>query len=179
MKKNKYEISLWEDRLVPQTGEGQSIVPEHYEEEKVCIIGSDTMTSQARALEPKLVRNVNGTNKLTFKLYYTYIDNETGKRIQNPFISLLVNERKVKCKWEDQWYDFVIKGIQEDSNGKTITYTCEDLYINELSKTGFSLEFDQKLNNNQGTAQELAKRVLEGTDWVVDTGSSDHILQTI
>lgn len=179
MKKNKYEISLWEDRLVPQTGEGQSIVPEHYEEEKVCIIGSDIMTSQARALEPKLVRNVNGTNKLTFKLYYTYIDNETGKRIQNPFTSLLVNERKVKCKWEDQWYDFVIKGIQEDSNGKTITYTCEDLYINELSKTGFSLEFDQKLNNNQGTAQELAKKVLEGTDWVVDTGSSDHILQTI
>lgn len=179
MKKNKYEISLWEDRLVPQTGEGQSIVPEHYEEEKVCIIGSDTMTSQARALEPKLVRNVNGTNKLTFKLYYTYIDNETGKRIQNPFTSLLVNERKVKCKWEDQWYDFVIKGIQEDSNGKTITYTCEDLYINELSKTGFSLEFDQKLNNNQGTAQELAKKVLDGTDWVVDTGSSDHILQTI
>lgn len=179
MKKNKYEISLWEDRLVPQTGEGQSIVPEHYEEEKVCIIGSDTMTSQARALEPKLVRNVNGTNKLTFKLYYTYIDNETGKRIQNPFTSLLVNERKVKCKWEDQWYDFVIKGIQEDSNGKTITYTCEDLYINELSKTGFSLEFDQKLNNNQGTAQELAKKVLEGTDWAVDTDNSDHILQTI
>lgn len=179
MKKNKYEISLWEDRLVPQTGEGQSIVPEHYEEEKVCIIGSDTMTSQARALEPKLVRNVNGTNKLTFKLYYTYIDNETGKRIQNPFTSLLVNERKVKCKWEDQWYDFVIKGIQEDSNGKIITYTCEDLYINELSKTGFSLEFDQKLNNNQGTAQELAKKVLDGTDWVVDTDNSDHILQTI
>ena len=179
MKKNKYEISLWEDRLVPQTGEGQSIVPEHYEEEKVCIIGSDTMTSQVRALEPKLVRNVNGTNKLTFKLYYTYIDNETGKRIQNPFTSLLVNERKVKCKWEDKWYDFVIKGIQEDSNGKTITYTCEDLYINELSKTGFSLEFDQKLNNNQGTAQELAKKVLEGTDWVVDTDNSDHILQTI
>lgn len=179
MKKNKYEISLWEDRLVPQTGEGQSIVPEHYEEEKVCIIGSDTMTSQARALEPKLIRNVNGTNKLTFKLYYTYIDNETGKRIQNPFTSLLVNERKVKCKWEDQWYDFVIKGIQEDSNGKTITYTCEDLYINELSKTGFSLEFDQKLNNNQGTAQELAKKVLDGTDWVVDTDNSDHILQTI
>lgn len=179
MKKNKYEISLWEDRLVPQTGEEQSIVSEHYEEEKVCIIGSDTMTSQARALEPKLVRNVNGTNKLTFKLYYTYIDNETGKRIQNPFTSLLVNERKVKCKWEDQWYDFVIKGVQEDSNGKTATYTCEDLYINELSKTGFSLEFDQKLNNNQGTAQELAKKVLEGTDWVVDTDNSDHILQTI
>lgn len=179
MKKNKYEISLWEDRLVPESGTGENIIPEHYEEEKICIIGSDDMTSQARILEPKLVRNVNGTNKLTFKLYYTYIDNETGEKVQNPFISLLVNERKVKCKWEDHWYDFVIKGIQEDSNGKTITYTCEDLYINELSKTGFSLEFDQKLNNNQGTAQELAKKVLEGTDWVVDTNNSDHILQTI
>lgn len=179
MKKNKYEISLWEDRLVPKSGTGENIIPEHYEEEKICIIGSDDMTSQARVLEPKLVRNVNGTNKLTFKLYYTYIDNETGEKVQNPFISLLVNERKVKCKWEDHWYDFVIKGIQEDSNGKTITYTCEDLYINELSKTGFSLEFDQKLNNNQGTAQELAKKVLEGTDWIVDTDNSDHILQTI
>lgn len=179
MKKNKYEISLWEDRLVPKSRIGENEIPEHYEEEKVCIIGSDTMTSQARALEPKLVRNVNGTNKLTFKLYYTYIDNETGKKVQNPFTSLLVNERKVKCKWDEEWYDFVIKGIQEDSNGKTFTYTCEDLYINELSKTGFSLEFDQELNNNQGTAQELAEKVLEGTDWVVDTDNSDHILQTI
>ena len=179
MKKNKYEISLWEDRLVPKSGTGENIIPEHYEEEKICIIGSDNMTSQARVLEPKLVRNVNGTNKLTFKLYYTYTDNETGEKVQNPFISLLVNERKVKCKWEDHWYDFVIKNIQEDSNGKSISYTCEDLYINELSKTGFNLEFDQKLNNNQGTAQELAEKVLEGTDWVVDKDNSDHILQTI
>ena len=179
MKKNKYEISLWEDRLVPKSGTGENIIPEHYEEEKICIIGSDNMTSQARVLEPKLVRNVNGTNKLTFKLYYTYIDNETGEKVQNPFISLLVNERKVKCKWEDHWYDFVIKNIQEDSNGKSISYTCEDLYINELSKTGFNLEFDQELNNNQGTAQELAEKVLEGTDWVVDKDNSDHILQTI
>lgn len=179
MKKNKYEISLWEDRLVPKSEIGGNIIPEHYEEEKICIIGSDTMTSQARALEPKLVRNINGTNKLTFKIYYTYIDNETGEKIQNPFISLLTNEKKVKCKWGDEWYDFIIKNIQEDSNGKTITYSCEDLYVNELSKTGFNLIFDQELNNNQGTAQELAKKVLEGTDWTVDIDNSDHILQTI
>ena len=179
MKKNKYEISLWEDKLVPESGTEENIVPEHYEEEKICIIGSDTMTSQARALEPKLVKNINGTNKLTFKLYYIYIDNETGKKVQNPFISLLINERKVKCKWDNRWYDFVIKNIQEDSNGKSISYTCEDLYINELSKTGFNLKFDQELNNNQGTAQELAEKVLEGTDWVIDTDNSDHILQTI
>lgn len=175
MIKNKYEISLWEDKLISASEEDS--IPEHYEEEKICIIGSDTMTSQARAVEPKLVQNINGTNTLTFKLYYFYVDNETGEKVRNPFLSLLINERKVKCNWEGKWYDFVIKGIQEDSNGKSITYTCSDLYVNELSKTGFNLEFDTELNNNQGSAQELAKKVVEGTDWEVVDG--DRILQYI
>lgn len=35
------------------------------------------------------------------------------------------------------------------------------------------------MNNNQGTAQELAEKVLEGTDWKLDIQKSDHILQTI
>lgn len=175
MQKNKYQISLWEDYVVSATDS----VPEHFEEKKLCIIGSDSMTSQARATEPRLVQNINGTNTLTFKLYYSYIDNETGEKTKNPYINLLVNERKVKCLWENQWYDFIIKGIQEDSSGKSITYTCSDLYVNELSKTGFSLEFDDELNNNQGSIQELAQKVLEGTDWTIDFENSDHILQTI
>lgn len=175
MIKNKYEISLWEDYLVEKAGE----IPEHYEERKICIIGSDSMTAQIRAQEPKLVQNVNGTNTLTFKLFYAYLDNETGEKVKNPFISLLVNERKVKCFWDNQWFDFVVKQIQEDSSGKSITYTCTDLFANELSKTGFSLEFDNELNNNQGTAQELAEKILEGTDWKLDREQSDHILQTI
>ena len=175
MIKNKYEISLWDDKFIKST----ETIPAHYEEEKICILGSDSMTSQARAVEPKLVQNVNGTNILTFKLFYYYIDNETGEKVRNPFLSLLVNERKIKCRWDNKWYDFVIKGIQEDSSGKSITYTCSDLFVNELSKTGFNLEFNTDLNNNQGTAQELAEKVLEGTDWKLDIQKSDHILQTI
>lgn len=175
MQKNKYQISLWEDYIVPASGD----IPEHFEEKKICIIGSDSMTSQARATEPCLVQNINGTNTLTFKLFYSYIDNETGEKTKNPYINLLVNERKIKCLWENEWYDFIIKGIQEDSSGKSITYTCSDLYVNELSKTGFNLEFDDELNNNQGSIQELAQKVLEGTDWAIDFENSDHILQTI
>lgn len=175
MIKNKYEISLWNDKFIKST----ETIPAHYEEEKICILGSDSMTSQARVVEPKLVQNVNGTNILTFKLFYYYIDNETGEKVRNPFLSLLVNERKIKCRWDNKWYDFVIKGIQEDSSGKSITYTCSDLFVNELSKTGFNLEFNTDLNNNQGTAQELAEKVLEGTDWKLDIQKSDHILQTI
>ena len=122
MRKDKYEISLWKDIVIDKKDD----VPEHYEEEKICVIGSDSMDVPFRAREPRLVENINGTSTLTFKIFYTYIDTETGEKKDNPFIGLLVNERKVKAKWKNKWYHLVIKGIQEDSNGKSITYTCKD-----------------------------------------------------
>lgn len=169
VKKDKYEISLWEDYIVAASGN----IPEHYEESKIAIIGSDSMTSQFRAIEPKLVENINGTNVFTFKMFYTCIDNENGEKINNPFLNLLVNERKIKVLWKGKWYDLVIKSCQEDSSGKSITYTCKDLYINELSKNGFNLEFDTELENNQGTVQELAEKILDGSDWKLNYNSSD------
>lgn len=176
MAKDKYEISLWEDYIVAAKTVNDITVPEHYEEKKVVTIGSDSMTADCRAVEPKLVENVNGTNTLTFKMFYVYTD-EHGEKYQNPFLNLLVNERKVKAFWKDKWYDFVIKNCQENSEDKSITYTCTDLFINELSKTGFDIELDADLNNNQGTAEELAQKVLEGTDWVVDLNSCQTIQQ--
>lgn len=177
IKKDRYEISLWEDYIVSAQGEGENLIPEHYEERKIATIGSNSMTAQWRATEPKLVSNINGTNTLTFKMYYQFINTETGEKEQNPMLGLLVNERKVKCFWKNKWYDLVIKSCQEDSNGKSITYTCKDLFINELSKTGFDLIFDTELENNQGTINELASTILEGTDWQL--GTSDVIKQYI
>lgn len=178
---NKYEISVWEDYFVPASGSTES----HYEERKLCVIGSNTMTDGSRALEPNLVLNVNGTHTLTFKLYLSYIDTITGERIDNPFVKLLVNERKVKVYWDngqedvnDKWYDLVVKDISEDSDSNTVTYTCEDLFINELGKSGFELNFSDEANNNQGTIYELATAVLDGTDWQLDEENTDHLLQT-
>ena len=193
MAKDKYEISLWEDYEVAAT----SSVPSHYEERKIAVIGSDTMTSPCRALEPKLVENINGTNTFTFKMLYLYDitdieearargtinesnltwiqDDDEHDKYRNPFESLLANERKVKVFWKNKWYDLVIKNKQEDSSGRSITYTCKDLFINELSKTGFDLVFDNELENNQGTAPELVEKVLEGTDW--QFGGGDTIQQ--
>lgn len=178
---NKYEISVWEDYFVPASGSTES----HYEERKLCVIGSNTMTDGSRALEPNLVLNVNGTHTLTFKLYLSYIDTITGERIDNPFVKLLVNERKVKAYWDngqedinDKWYDLVVKDISEDSDSNTVTYTCEDLFINELGKSGFELNFSDEANNNQGTIYELATAVLDGTDWQLDEKNTDHLLQT-
>lgn len=178
---NKYEISVWEDYFVPASESTES----HYEERKLCVIGSNTMTDGSRALEPNLVLNVNGTHTLTFKLYLSYIDTTTGERIDNPFVKLLVNERKVKAYWDngqedvnDKWYDLVVKDISEDSDSNTVTYTCEDLFINELGKSGFELNFSDEANNNQGTIYELATAVLDGTDWQLDEKNTDHLLQT-
>jgi len=137
---DKYEISIWED-YSDVTSDGKTFLNER----KIAVIGSDTMTAQARALEPNFVEDINGTHTFTFKMYYTYIDNETGKKYENPFSKYLINERKVKVFWKNEWYDLVIKKCQEDTSSKSITYTCTDLFINELSKQGYSLVFDTEL----------------------------------
>ena len=86
-------------------------------EKKIGIIGSNSMTAQHRALNGKLVENVNGSRTLTFSMYYKYYDNETGERVENPFVKLLTNERKVKLRLGNpgdadvEWYDFIIKDI--------------------------------------------------------------------
>jgi hypothetical protein len=85
-----------------------------------------------------------------------YYDIDAKAFYDNPFLKLLVNERKVKLKYgEDadgnpKWYDFVIKDIKENSENKTFSYTCKDLFINELSKSGFDIILDAELENNMG-----------------------------
>lgn len=169
---DKYEISLWED-YSDQTSSGIQFLNER----KIAVIGSDTMEAQARAIEPNLVEEINGTHTFTFKMYYTYTDNQTGEKYDNPFGKYLINERKVKVLWKKQWYDFVIKKCQEDTFKKSVTYTCTDLFINELSKQGYSLEFSTELQNNTGTAAELATSVLKGSTWQYDMRSSTPIVQ--
>ena len=62
-----------------------------------------------------------------------FVKDGEDKTFTNPFLALLVNERKVKVFWKEKWYDFIIKQCAEDSTSKKITYTCKDLYVNELS----------------------------------------------
>ena len=165
----RYEISVWNDTYDNENN--------RYTEEKLAVIGSDTMTAQDRALESKLVENINGTNTLTFKMFYGYIDITTGEYHKNQFIDFLVNERRIKVLWKNKWYEMIIKNIKEDSQTHTITYTCQDLYLNELSRTGFNLEFATELANNIDTAPTLVERTLEGTDWRYSDERSDKIYQ--
>lgn len=190
--KQPYEISLWDDRLTFVFDDGTeandfveiggALAAQYYKEIKLCVIGSDTMVSPFRAVEPKLVRNTNGTSTLTFSIFTKIYNEETGEFERNPYIKYLNNERKVKLKYYPngklRWLDFIIKKIDESSENHKFTYTATDLFINELSKTGYKLIFDKELENNQGTVKELAARILESTDWMVGE-DSELIQQTI
>ena len=146
--KKPYKISLWEDEqiyLITETGNDEdryetTILPDreytllnkYVRENCLAIIGSSTMDTPIRAFEPKLVRQTNGTNTLTFQIFYRYYDEDDECFKLNPFTNLLVNERKVKLFYDGEWFDFVIKQIQEDSQKYTFTYTCQDLYISAI-----------------------------------------------
>ena len=193
--KKPYEISLWEDVLtfVYQDGaESQEkiiddhgkVIAQYYKERLICVIGSDTMDTPIRAFQPKLVSNVNGENTFTFNMYLRYYDDESEEYFTNPFIGLLVNERKVKLRYgalgksDTKWYDLIIKNIQESSENNTVSYTAKNLFVNELSKSGFNLEFNQELENNTGNINYLANEVLKESDWKLKE-SGEILKQTV
>jgi hypothetical protein len=138
-------------------------------------------------VNPKLTQKLNGENTLTFDMYYKYWDDDVQDFVYNPFISYLTNERKVKLRLgpvatsvDDnrcEWFDFIIKNVQEKSDTKVFSYTCKDLFVNELSKTGFELELDNELENNMGTVDILAREILKGSDWQLDETNTQVLKQ--
>ena len=168
-----YQISVWEDRFVKSGGKI------YHEEVKIAEIGSDTMTSQNRVYSPVFKINTNGEKTLTFSLKYKYYDDVVGDFVVNPFEHFLVNERKIKLFYKNKWHDFVIKEKEENSEDYTFSYTCTDLFVQELARNGYGIVFNTEFNNNQGTVTELAAKTLKDTDWTVDEENSDLIQQTV
>lgn len=190
-----YEISLWQDDNVyvirtgtgsgatytevvgapPVLSDNQIITNNYNRETKIAVIGTDTMDTPIRAFSPVFQQKVNGENTLTFQMFYHYYDEQSNQLELNPFNSLLTNERKVKLKYDGNWYDLIIKSVQENKDTHIFTYVCKDQYITELSKNGYELTFDTELENNMGTIIELGKQIVEGTDWEIDEANSDKV----
>ena len=151
-----YEISVWEDKLT-QNG---------FIENKLAVIGANTMTGLNKVYDPVFNKKSNGEKTLSFSLKYKYFDPYSGNSDYiNPFAALLTNERKVKLHYDNKWYEFIVKDHTESSDESTWTYTCTDAFVLELSKNGYNITFDSELNNNQGTAKDLAAETLKNTDW--------------
>ena len=123
-----------------------------------------------------LNQKINGEKTLDFSINSTYWDQDSESWLTNPYLTKLTNERKVKLKWKGEWYDFVIKGITEDSKKKVFTYTAKDQYVLELAKTGYNIQFDQELENNIQTPEAFISEILKGTDWEV--GECDKFLES-
>ena len=170
----KYEISVWEDELITLDN-GDS----YYKERKIAVIGSDSMTARNRVFSPVLNENVNGEKTLTFSLQHRYFDDRVGDFIENPIQKWLINERKVKLFYDNKWYDFIIKECNESSEEEVFNYVAKDIFINELSKQGYDIEFNQELNNNIGTIVELGEETVKNTDWIVDRDNCDLLRQTV
>ena len=189
--KKPYEISIWKDLLMyvgtPKSGKTSptsnladlsKVDYQYYDEERLAVIGSDVMTSPARVVNPVFKKNINGTETLTFDMYYQYEDIESGEVIRNPLIDLVIDERKVKLFYEDEWHDFIVKKDDEKGRDYKYSYTCTGLAANELGKTGFNIELDTDLENNIGTVQELGEEVLRGSDWQLSNEDQEIIKQT-
>ena len=150
-----------------------------FKEKKIAIIGTHTSNSETYAHSIKFKKNINGTSTLTFRLFINYIpEGETEER-KNPFINLITNDTKIKLKYQNEWTDLIVKEIVEYSSSNEIEYKATDLYIEELSKNGLLLTYNNNDFNNTGTIYELGEKVLNGTNWLISKENSDLIRQKV
>ena len=167
-----YEISIWE-----RTSELKEVGDGFYKKErKISTIAQDGVKVPTYAFNIILKKNVNGETSLGFDMFYKYYDEDTQQLEDNPYIPYMVNERLVKLKYRDEWYDFTIKNATKKTDDYIFSYTCSEVYVQELSKNGYHVDIESDLYNNNGTAAALAERILDDTDWKVE---SDHFYQYI
>lgn len=163
--KKEYELSVWDETLGEK---GQK------EEVKRAIIGAHDMDYLGRATALKLSRKINGTNTLTFQLPSKYFDSELGEYIHNEFCDYLFNERKLKLKYDGEWFEFYVKSVSENKQFKSIMYqySCEDAFIDELSRNGYGITFDTELYNNVEEIGIFTEQILEDSIWEYDASKN-------
>lgn len=161
-----YEITLWKDNFDTQG---------KLKEQKICLLASSEYRMVGGAYNLNYTRKKDGSSTFSFKLPKYYHEDLTGKTIESTFPSMIFSKSKIKAQKDDQWYTFVVNNIKEqkDKNGVFYEYTCGDLALEELSKSGYSLLFANEIElmsqYGRGTPQELMTRVLdEGTQWNFD-----------
>lgn len=148
-------------------------------ERKICDIASNSLENPRAAYNVVFKSKTDGTHVLTFDMTSRYWDQQEQDFIENPIIKYLYNEAKIKLKYKDKWYDLIIKNCQENSKEKKYSYTCEDLFIDELGRNGYNVEFSTELGGNVNTITELADEALKGSDWTVDKNKSVKLIQKI
>lgn len=159
MKKN-YQILLCEDFYDTST--------ETFIDKRVCEIASSKSSFSGQAYNIEFYTKIDGTHELSFELPRYYLNEETGKKVSNELVELLVNKCKLELLLEGKSFFFVINE-RKDEHGDGVfsySYSCTDAYIEELSKNGYGLVFsDEVEGNGLGTIHQLAAEIAKDTDW--------------
>lgn len=158
IQKHEYELSIWEKELV----DGNTI-----NETKLQVIGAHDMTHLGRATNVHFRKLLNGTHVLTFQMPIRFFNSEVGDYVQNELIENLFNEQKIKLKFKNQWYEMVVKSINEKKNFKSVMkdFTCADGFIDELSRTGYDIYLDPEANNSVNEIHDFMDETLENSIW--------------
>jgi hypothetical protein len=168
--KKNYQIFLCEDFYIKNLREeGEEIIDESYfMDKRVCEIASSESDFPGQAYGIEFYTKIDGTHELSFELPRYYFDNETGEKVSNEFVELLVNKCKLELILENKSYFFVINTRKDshDNGSFSYSYSCTDAYIEELSKSGYGLVFsDDVEGNGLGTIHQLAATIADGTSW--------------
>lgn len=163
--KKPYLLEVWDEKYVFAPTNGSA---PHWEEQMLVVLGADTMEFEGKAYNINLTMDIYGEVSLNFSLDNYFYNSVTGEKEENYLVKYLFNEVKVKLKYEDEWYEFIIKNIQETHNSYlTCVYTCQQLASYELAKTGYNITFS--LDDERGSAVQDAhsfmKEILADTEW--------------
>jgi len=141
-------------------------------EHVVCELGSSSSHFSGKATNPNFYTKIDGTHELSFSIPFKYLDENAGEIKENELIRFVTNKSKIRLiknpgPNQEIFHLVVNNKIDKDSDGiLSYEYTCTDSFIEELSKTGYSLSFGEEVGQGGlGTIHELAEQILDGTDW--------------
>ena len=161
LKRKNYELSLWETSSI--SGEKR--------EEKILIISSHSMDYEGAAANIKLTRRINGSNSLEFEIPTKILNKTTGIIENNIFTERLFNEQKIKLKLEEynqvEWFEFYIKEINKQRvfKGHNLFVKCQDSNIDELSRNGYGITFNNSLSNSVEEIGTFTEMILKDSQW--------------
>lgn len=164
-RRKPYRVEVWEEHWKTDSANTSNEQGGYWEEVRSVVIGDSNSDFQGMLYNPILIRNVDGTITFTFSINDGFY--EGADRIENYLLPYLFNEVKIKLYYDEKWYDFVIKEIDENhsKDGLRYDFSCEYLPINELAKNGWELNFSLDQSNCIGTIDYFANQILKGTDW--------------
>lgn len=166
MSQNPFTLELWEDiKIQDSTYLGGG----YWKEQKIATLSSDVMEYRGRAFDIIQNSTISGDGALNFSIYDAISCIENGEeKIEDNFLSkLIINERKVKLHYKNQWYDYIIKEIikEHTDSGVKLNISCNSLGLEELSKQGIGLSFSLDQNNCIDTLDNFATAILADSTW--------------